>query len=68
MKLKLLVLLMVIIVSLSAQFSDPIHINDDLGEVFFRGSDACKIVGEQVYLTFVEAATVMFIVLILIMD
>ena len=57
MKLCFIVFLMIIIVSLSAQFNDPIHINEELGEVFFRGNDACKVINNTVYLTFVEAET-----------
>ncbi len=53
MKLRLILLLIVIIVSLSAQFSDFVKINEDMGSVQYRGDEACKIVGDEIYLTFV---------------
>jgi len=57
MKGYLVVLFSLIIISLSAQFNNPIHINEDLEEVFFRGNDAYEIIGDTVFLTFVEAET-----------
>ena len=55
MKLRLILLLIVIIVSLSAQFSDFIKINEDIGSVQYRGDEACKVVGDEIYLTFVSS-------------
>ena len=39
---------------LVAQFYDPIQVNEDLNPVFYRGNNACKIIGGEVYMTFVE--------------
>ncbi|HPR18595.1 MAG TPA: hypothetical protein PLD62_10160, partial [Candidatus Cloacimonadota bacterium] len=55
-KLSVLILLVVCAV-LSAQFSEPVHVNETWGTVFYRGSDACKIIGDAVYMTFVESET-----------
>ena len=39
---------------LSAQFNNPVQVNQNAGDVFYRGSDACKIIGNEIYMTFVE--------------
>ena len=54
MKLWFVVLLMVIIVSLSAQFSNPLNING-LGDITqSSGQRAYQIVGEDVYMTYIK--------------
>lgn len=47
-------LIFLLSISISAQFSDPVHINANPGEVFFRGSDACKVFGNDIYLVYTE--------------
>ncbi len=42
------------VISLIAQFTDPVQINEDLDNIFYRGSDACKVIGNNVYMVFVE--------------
>ena len=54
MKNLILITFILITSFLLAQFNDPVQVNTDLGNVYYRGNEACKIVGEEVYMTFVE--------------
>ena len=54
MKKQILVLVLLLTGLLAAQFYDPIQVNEDLNPVFYRGNNACKIIGGEVFLTFVE--------------
>ena len=54
MKRFFLIAFVLITILLVAQFPDPVQVNTDLGNVYYRGNEACKIVGEEVYMSFVE--------------
>jgi hypothetical protein len=53
-KIRFLVLLILLFSYLFAQFDDPIQINQDLENVYFRGEKACQIIEDEVFLVFVE--------------
>ncbi|MBT3755548.1 MAG: hypothetical protein HOD64_07660, partial [Candidatus Cloacimonetes bacterium] len=52
MKLKLVLLLMVVVISISAQISNPMEINEEYGNKMSSNQRAYQIVDEAVYITY----------------
>ncbi|MBL7148655.1 MAG: T9SS type A sorting domain-containing protein [Candidatus Cloacimonetes bacterium] len=51
---KMLFILM-LFTPLFSQFNQPVQVNENMSVVYYRGSRACKIVGDEVFMTFVDA-------------
>ncbi|MCD4795769.1 MAG: hypothetical protein K8R49_01175, partial [Candidatus Cloacimonetes bacterium] len=54
MKLWKMLFILMLFTSLFSQFNEPIQVNEDLNDVFYRGNRACKVIDDEVFMTFVE--------------
>jgi hypothetical protein len=54
MKLWKMLFILMLFTPLFSQFNQPVQVNEDMNEVFYRGSRACKVIGDEVFMAFVE--------------
>ncbi|MCK4311537.1 MAG: hypothetical protein KAW88_02250, partial [Candidatus Cloacimonetes bacterium] len=55
MKLWKMLFILMLFTPLFSQFNQPVQVNENMSEVYYRGSRACKVVGNEVFMTFVDA-------------
>ncbi len=54
MKLWKMLFILILFTPLFSQFNQPVQVNEDMSSVYYRGSRACKVIGDEVFMTFVE--------------
>lgn len=54
MKLWKMLFILMLFTPLFSQFNQPVQVNENMNEVFYRGSRACKVIGDEIFMAFVE--------------
>jgi hypothetical protein len=47
--------ILILFTPLFSQFNQPVQVNENIGAVYYRGNRACKVIGDEVFMTFVDA-------------
>ncbi|MCK4653037.1 MAG: hypothetical protein KAU01_01165, partial [Candidatus Cloacimonetes bacterium] len=55
MKLCKMLFILMLFTPLFSQFNQPVQVNENIGAVYYRGNCACKVIGDEVFMTFVDA-------------
>lgn len=55
MKLWKILFILTLFTPLFSQFNQPVQVNENMSVVYYRGSRACKVIGDEIFMTFVDA-------------